>query len=154
MGRIVDLCGEIAAEADEGPEGLVLPAEAWDRLRKDWPEDDIEDAMGLVRDSLLQSELVDAADSLSARMVEILGAYGERSAFTKAEAGEAPISIDIIGQLARRVERLEEILEIYREGTPPDRRGFDALKRRLIDRGIEAEMQNPGPETGEDEDGN
>ena len=25
MGRIVDLCGEIAAAAEEGPEGLVLP---------------------------------------------------------------------------------------------------------------------------------
>jgi len=153
MGRIVDLCGEIAAEADEGPEGLVLPADAWDRLRTNWPEEDIEDAVGLVRDSLLQSELVDAADSLSARLVEILGAYGDKSTFATAEAGEARISIDIIGQLARRVERLEEILEIYREGSPPDRRGFDSLKRRLMDRGIEAEMEDPEPETGEDEEG-
>ena len=35
MGRIVDLCGEVAAAADEGPEGLILPPEAWDRLRTD-----------------------------------------------------------------------------------------------------------------------
>ena len=33
MGRIVDLCGEIAANAEEGPEGLVLPPDAWSRLR-------------------------------------------------------------------------------------------------------------------------
>ena len=36
--------------------------------------------------------------------------------------------------------RLEEILEGYREGSPPDRRGFDALQRRLADVGIESEM--------------
>ena len=69
MGRIVDLCGEVAAAADEGPEGLILPLDAWDRLRDDWSDDDIEDALGLVKDSLLQSELVEAADSLSTRLV-------------------------------------------------------------------------------------
>ena len=35
MGRIVDLCGEVAAAADDGPEGPTLSAEAWDRLRAD-----------------------------------------------------------------------------------------------------------------------
>ena len=78
MGRIVDLCGEVAAAADEGPEGLVLPVDAWDRLRDDWSDEDIEDALGFVRDSLLQTELVEAADSLSARLVELLGTWGER----------------------------------------------------------------------------
>ena len=50
MGRIVDLCGEIAAAAEEGPTGLVLPPDAWDRLRADWTDDDIEDELGLVND--------------------------------------------------------------------------------------------------------
>ena len=36
--------------------------------------------------------------------------------------------------------RLEEILEAYREGSPPDRRGFDALQRRLALIGLESDM--------------
>jgi hypothetical protein len=140
MGRIVDLCGEIAAAAEEGPEGLVLPPEVWDRLRADWEDEDIEDAMGLVHDSLLQAELVESADSLSARMVEVLGAFSAPAAFAQAEKDQGPLSFEVIGQLVRRVARLEEILEAYREGKPPDRRGFDALQRRLADHGIENEM--------------
>ena len=66
MGRIVDLCGEIAAAADEGPEGMVLPPDAWQRLRQDWSDEDIEDAMGFVKDSILQAELVESAE-VSAR---------------------------------------------------------------------------------------
>jgi hypothetical protein len=143
MGRIVDLCGEVAAAADEGPEGLVLPPEAWDRLREDWSEEDIEDAMGFVKDSLLQSELVEAADSLSARLLEVLGDWGDEAPFASAVAGTATIGIDVIRQLAHRLERLEEILEVYRDEGGPDRRGFDALQRRLIDQGIEHEMR-PG----------
>ncbi len=145
MGRIVDLCGEIAAEAEEGPEGLVLPRDAWNRLRADWEEEDIEDALQLVRDSLLQSELVEAADSLSARLVEVLGGFGEEGAFRKVATDEAVLSLEVIDQLARRVDRLEEVLETCREGAPPDRKGFDSLRRRLADHGIEAEMQ--GAET-------
>jgi hypothetical protein len=144
MGRIVDLCGEIAAAADEGPEGLVLPPESWDRLRDEWADEDIEDAMSFVRDSLLQSELMEAADNLCSRLVEILGEFGEAGAFKSAEAGEARMSIDLIDQLARRVARLEEVLEIYRDGPPPDRRGFDALRGRLADQGIEKEMRGEG----------
>jgi hypothetical protein len=141
MGRIVDLCGEVAASAEEGADGLVLPAEAWDRLRADWEDEDIEDAMGFVRDSLLQGELAEAADSLSARLVEVLGAFGEAAAFAGAAAGQARLDLETIAHLVRRVARVEEILETYREGTPPDRRGFDALQRRLADHGIEAEMR-------------
>ena len=141
MGRIVELCGEVAAEAEEGPEGLVLPSEAWERLRAEWQDQDIEDALALVQDSLMQSELVESADSLSARLLDLLGAFGETAAFRKAEAGQAALTFEEIGQLARRVARLEEVLETYREGTPPDRRGFDALRRRLADHGIEEEME-------------
>ena len=141
MGRIVELCGEIAAEAEEGPEGLILHPEAWERLRADWPDEDIEDALGLVQDSLMQSELVESADSLSAHLLEVLGAFGEASAFRRAEAGQGVLSVDVIGQIARRVARLEEILEPYREGPPPDRRGFDALQQHLADHGMEEEME-------------
>lgn len=140
MGRIVDLCGEVAAAADEGPDGLVLPAEAWDKLREDFSDEDIEDAMGFVRDSLLQSELVEAADSLSARLVELLGTWGEARAWEAAVEGHAVVSLEAIGQLARRVERVEEILGAWRDDKGPDRRGFDALRERLMNQGIENEM--------------
>src|SRR5262249_478930 len=87
MGRIVDLCGEIAAEAEDGPEGLVLPAEVWERLRADWQGADIEDALALVRDSLLQGELVGAADGLSARRAEAVGGCVEPAAVDQAQRG-------------------------------------------------------------------
>ena len=141
MGRIVELCGEIAAAADEGPEGLVLSPETWDKLRGTWPDEDIEDALGFVQDSILQSELVESADSLSARLVELLGTFGEAKAWAAAVEGHASISVDVIRQLAHRLERLEEILEAYREQKGPDRRGFDELQRRLMDQGIEEEMR-------------
>jgi hypothetical protein len=143
MGRIVDLLTEIAAEAEEGAEGLTLSPDAWERFRADWRDEDIEDALHLVRENLLQGELTDAADSLSARMVEVLGEFGGVAAFKAAEAGSARISLDVIGHLARRVDRLEEALEAFREGKPPDRRGFDALQSHLANRGIESEMRAP-----------
>ena len=141
MGRIVDLCGEVAAAADEGPEGLVLSAEAWDRLRAEYSDEDIEDALAFVKDSLLQSELVEAADSLSARLVELLGSWGDAKSWAAAASGHASVPLDVIGQLARRVDRVEEILEAYRDDKGPDRKGFDELRRRLMDHGIETEME-------------
>ena len=153
MGRIVDLCGEIAAESEEGPEGLVLSPDGWDRLRRDWSEEDIEDAMGLVRDSLLLGELVDASDSLSTRLIDVLGDFGGEAAFKQAAEGRPALSLEAIGQLARRVDRLEEILEAYREGTPPDRRNFDILRQRLADHGIEEDMfRDDRADRQEDED--
>ncbi len=140
MGRIVELCGEIAAEAEEGEEGLVLPPEAWERLREEWNDDEIEDALSLVHDSLLQAELVESADALSAQMVDVLGAFSEAEAFTAAERGQGRLDLNVIGSLARRVQRLEEVLESYRDNAPPDRRRFDALRQRLADYGIEEEM--------------
>jgi hypothetical protein len=141
MGRIVDLCSEIAESAEEGAEGLVLPLDVQERLRADWTDEDIEDALGLVHESLLHSELVERADSLSTRLLELLGSYGEAAGFHEVESGKAALTVDVVGQLARRVARLEEVLESYRDGIPPDRRGFDTLQRRLADHGIEDEME-------------
>ena len=153
MGRIADLCGEIAAAAEEGPEGLVLAPDMWDRLREEWTDDDIEDALGLVRDSGMLVELVESADSLSARLVEVLGAYGDARSFKRLEEGEAVIGIEAVGQLARRVARLEEILEAYRDGASPDRAEFLALQRRLAEYGIEDGLDaDPAPRHPDDED--
>jgi hypothetical protein len=149
MGRIVDLCGEVAAAVDEGPEGFVLPPEAWEEFRKEWSEDDIQDALNFVTESFLQSELVEAADSLSARLVELLGPYGEQEAFESAVGGRATLDIEDIGQLARRLDRLEEILDLFRDDAPPDRQGLEALRKRLLDQGIEEEMR-PEWDVGED----
>jgi hypothetical protein len=115
MGRIADLCGEVAASADEGEDGLVLPAEAWDRLRADWSEEDIEDALAFVRDSLLQGELVEAADTLNARLLEVLGRFGDPAAYARARSGQAALDLDTLSHIARRVARLEEILEVFRD---------------------------------------
>jgi len=149
MGRIADLCGEIAAAADEGPEGLVLPPDVWDRLRGDWSDADIEDGLGFVRDSLLQTELVEASDSLSSRLVELLGTWGEPKAWAAAVEGHASLSIDVIRQLAHRIDRLEEVLELFRDQKGPDRRGFDQLQRRLMDQGIEEDMRPDWEKQGE-----
>ncbi len=158
MGRIVDLCGEIAEAAEEGTEGLRLPPADWERLSQDFSEEEIEDALALVSETLYQGELVEAADSLSARLVDLLGGLGEAAAFARAAAGDERLPIDVIGQLARRVARLEEVLDAFREQPPPDRRGFLELQRRLADLGIESEMRKqtledgePGP-NGEDDD--
>jgi len=152
MGRMVDLCGEVAAAADEGPDGLALSAEAWDRLRAEYSDEDIEDALAFVKDSLMQSELVEAADSLSARLVEVLGSWGDAKAWAAAVEGHASVPLDVIGQLARRVDRVEEILEPYRDDKGPDRKGFDELRRRLMDHGIETEMESGRAEDAAAED--
>jgi hypothetical protein len=144
MGRIVDLCAEIAEAAEEGEDGLVLPPEMWDRLREDWNDEDIDDALGLVRDSMLLGELAESADSLSARLVDILGGYADEASFRKVEAGEATISLDVVGQLARRVARLEDILAAYRDDGGPDHTGFDALQERLAGHGLEDMFEIPG----------
>jgi hypothetical protein len=147
MGRILDLFGEVAAEADEGEEGLVLSPETWDRLRREWKDEDVEDALGLVHESLLHSELVEAVESLSGRLFEVLGTWGNPAGFTEAEGGRAVLTLDVLGQLARRLDRVEEVLEAFRSGPGPDRTKFDALRNRLLNVGIENEMSS-----GDDED--
>ena len=140
MGRIADLCTEIAENGEDGPEGLTLSPDLWDRLRDDWEDEDIEDAMNVVKEAILNGALVESADSLSARLLEVLGAFGGEAAFKQAQQGKARIPLEAIGQLARRVAHMEEILDAYREGSPPDRTGFDALQRRLALLGIEPDM--------------
>jgi hypothetical protein len=141
MGRIVDLCGEVAAALDEGPEGFVLSVEAREQFLADWTEEDIEDALNIVSESFFNSELMEAADSLSAHLLEALGDFGEEEAFASAVAGEATIDVELIRQLAHRLDRLEEVLDVFRDEEAPDRQGFDALQQRLIDHGIEDEMR-------------
>ena len=140
MGRIVDLFSEVASEADMGVAGVVLPPDAHERLRQQWEEEDIEDALKLVHENLLQTELAESADSLSARLVDVLGEYGSTRGFQRAQEGGAVLSLDVIGQLTRRVARLEEVLNSFRDNPPPDRRAFESLRQRLMDVGIEEEM--------------
>jgi hypothetical protein len=140
MGRIVDLCGEVAASAEEGPDGLVLAPEDWARLNTDYSQEEIEDALSLVHETLLQGELVEAADSLSARLVEVLGRLGDESAFAAAREKGQSLEIDVISHLTRRVARLEEVLEHFRDGAGPDRKGFESLQHRLANLGIEGDM--------------
>jgi hypothetical protein len=147
MGRILDLFGEVAAEADEGVDGLELSPEAWGRLRGEWKDEDIDDALGLVHESLLQSELVEAAESLTGRLLEILSVYGNPAPFAEAAAGRAVLTVDVLAQMARRLDRLDEVLGAFRTGAGPDRTKFDALQNHLLNVGIEKEMSS-----GDDED--
>ena len=70
----------------------------------------------------------------------MLGAYGGDKGYADLTGARAVLTVDVVGQLARRVSRLEEVLDAYREGGSPDRAGFDALQQRLADLGIETEM--------------
>lgn len=140
MGRIADLIADVAAEADPGEERMDLPQETRDRLRQEWEEDDIEDALAIVHQEYLREALVQSADSLNSRMMDVLGEFGSQKGFIRAQEGGAVLTLEVIGQLVRRVNRVEEVLEGCREDPPPDRRGFDELRRRLMNLGIEEEM--------------
>jgi hypothetical protein len=91
---------------------------------------------------------VEAADSLSSTLVELLGALGSAAAFAKVQAGDARWTVETVVRLSRRVARLEEALEGFREGPPPERKGFAALQSRLMDLGIEKEMWGDGGDDG------
>ena len=52
MGRISELLGEIAENAEEGGEGLVLSADAWDRLRDDWTDEEIDAITEYVKENI------------------------------------------------------------------------------------------------------
>ena len=58
-----------------------------------------------------------------------------------------------MGQLARRVTRLEEFLQAVREGSGSDQSGFLALQRRLAEYGIEDELdEDPIPRHPDDDE--
>jgi hypothetical protein len=149
MGRILDLLGEVAAAMDEGAEGPQLAPDAWERLGDDWTEDEIQDAVSVVREHLLRLELVDAADSLNSRVMEFLGSFSAPEVFPTVAAEGARMDLQVMGQLARRVDRMEEILDVFREDPPPDRRAFDALRQALALLGIESDMVEEGRVAGE-----
>ena len=136
MGRFAELCVDVAAEADAGPDGLVLPQEAIERLRESgWVDGDIEDALEFVHATFVQDELIEAADSLSGQLVELLGALDDDARFAEAAAGRARLSLDAIRGLTRRVARLERVLAPLREGSAVDSTGVERLGRRLVDEG-------------------
>ena len=136
MGRFAELCVDVAAEADAGPDGLVLPQEAIERLRESgWVDGDIEDALEFVHATFVQDELIEAADSLSGQLVELLGALDDDARFAEAAAGRARLSLDAIRGLTRRVVRIESVLAPLREGSAVDSTAVERLGRRLVDEG-------------------
>ena len=145
MGRFAELCVDVAAEADAGPDGLVLPQEAIERLRESgWVDGDIEDALEFVHATFVQDELIEAADSLSGQLVELLGALDDDARFAEAAAGRARLSLDAIRGLTRRVVRIESVLAPLREGSAVDSTAVERLGRRLVDEGIAVgEPQRP-----------
>ena len=144
MGRFADLCGEVASEADTGPEGLVLPEEALARLRDSgWVDEDIEDALEFVHATFVQNELIEAADALSAQLVDALSSFDDDARFQAAAAGRGGLSLDALRRLTRGVAHLERVLAPLREDAPVDLTHIDRLARRLVDEGLEAAMKPP-----------
>jgi hypothetical protein len=139
MGRFADLCVEIASEADAGSSGLVLPEETLARLRETgWTDGDIADALEFVHATFVQDELIEAADSLSGQLIDLLTAFDDDARFAEAAAGRARLSLDAIRRLAPRVTYLEGILAPLREGSAVDLTGLARLERRLADEGLGA----------------
>jgi len=130
----------VAAAAEEGDEGLELRPEDRAVLLEGWSDGDVDDALSLVRDSLMLAELVEAADVVTARLMTLLGAYAHEQAFETARRDGGRIPFEAIAHLARNLDRLDQILDVYRDDPGPDRRGFDALRARLADSGIEGDM--------------
>lgn len=140
MGRIVELITDVAASADEAGASLTLSAGDFDRLRDDWGDDEIEDALALAQTAFHHEAVNEAADSLSARVIEVLGTFADEKRFAGCADPEAPLNTETLAQLARSVSYLEEALALVRDAPAPDRSRFDQLMERLANRGIEAEM--------------
>jgi len=140
MGRIVELITDVAASADEEGANLSLPVGDFDRLRDDWGDDEIEDALALAQTAFHHEAVNEAADSLSARVIEILGLFADEKRFAGCAEPEAPLSHETLAQLARSVAYLEEALSLVRDAPPPDHTLFNKLRERLMNRGIETEM--------------
>ena len=140
MGRIVELITDVAAAADEEGLKLSLPMGDFDRLRDDWGDDEIEDALALAQTAFHHEAVSEAADSLSARVIEVLGTFADEKRFAACSDPGAPIPVETLAHLARSVSYLEEALSLVRDAPPPDNTLFKKLLERLANRGIEAEM--------------
>jgi len=151
MGRIVELITDVAASADEEGASLTLPMADFDRLRDDWGDDEIEDALALAQTAFHHEAVNEAADSLCARVIEILGTFADEKRFASCSEPGAPLPVESLANLARSVAYLEEALSLVRDAPPPDLALFNKLLERLANRGIEAEM-GPLPVAPSDED--
>ena len=151
MGRIVELITDVAASADEEGTKLNLPMADFDRLRDDWGDDEIEDALALAQTAFHHEAVNEAADSLSARVIEVLGMFADEKRFASCSDPDALIHVETLAHLARSVNYLEEALSLVRDAPPPDNTLFNKLLERLANRGIEAEM-GPLPLAPKDED--
>ncbi|HRB12978.1 MAG TPA: hypothetical protein PKU70_08195 [Vicinamibacteria bacterium] len=151
MGRIVELITDVAASADEEGANLTLPMGDFDRLRDDWGDDDIEDALALAQTAFHHEAVNEAADSLCARVIEVLGTFADEKRFASCSEPGAPLPVESLANLARSVAYLEEALSLVRDAPPPDLALFNKLLERLANRGIEAEM-GPIPLAPKDED--
>ena len=142
---------DVAAAADEEGANLTLPMGDFDRLRDDWGDDEIEDALALAQTAFHHEAVNEAADSLCARVVEVLGTFADEKRFASCSEPGAPLPVESLANLARSVAYLEEALSLVRDAPPPDLALFNKLLERLANRGIEAEM-GPLPLAPKDED--
>lgn len=140
MGRLVELITDVAASADESGATLTLSNSDFDRLRDDWGDDEIEDALALAQTAFHHEAVNEAADSLSARVIELLGTFADEERFRKCADADAVVPTETLAHLARSVAYLEDALALVRDAPAPDRTRFDKLLERLANRGIEAEM--------------
>ena len=69
MGRLIELITDVAAAADEQGTSLTLGPGDFDRLRDDWGDDEIEDALALAQTAFHHEAVNEAADSLCARVI-------------------------------------------------------------------------------------
>lgn len=151
MGRIVELITDVAASADEEGVNLTLPMVDFDRLRDDWGDDEIEDALALAQTAFHHEAVNEAADSLCARVIEVLGTFADEKRFASCSEPGSPMPVESLAHLARSVAYLEEALSLVRDAPPPDLTLFNKLLERLANRGIEAEMA-PLPGATKDDD--
>ena len=140
MGRLIELITDVAAAADEQGTSLTLGPGDFDRLRDDWGDDEIEDALALAQTAFHHEAVNEAADSLCARVIEVLGTFADEKKFASAADPGAPLPTETLAQLARSVAYLEEALSLVRDSPAPDQTRFNQLLERLANRGIEAEM--------------
>lgn len=140
MGRLIELITDVAASADEQGVNLSLPHGDFDRLRDDWGDDEIEDALALAQTAFHHEAVNEAADSLSARVIEVLGLFADEKRFAACADPGGPVSHEVLAQLARSVAYLEEALTLVRDVPPPDHTRFNQLRDRLANLGIETEM--------------